>query len=445
MLEHPSRPRTGGDILAIGFGATTAMWLVAYLCLMQPGLIVGEALFALTLACLLAGGCVAGRFAKRDWRGGATVGAVAATLNLLVIGSLLMDPQSHRPRPEAMWWVLGNYTASMALGAIGAAIGGWIRTRPTAADFRGGGGNWYGWFAIVVCVTIFLLLITGGLVTGLEAGMAVPDWPRSFGHNMFLFPLARMEGGVFFEHAHRLYGTLVGLSSITLAITLWIIEGSRRTWLAAIGSILLAMVIVQGVLGGTRVTENSLVLATIHGVFGQIVFATAVAIAACLSTTWQSGGPPVSRASARTERSATAILLALVVMQLILGAFYRHVQAYEHATPGMLAAGMHLHITGAVLVTCMGVFCGIRAWGLYADVPLISRLGGLFLFVLGAQVSLGVAALIAVLTTHGESRKAVWEVLITTAHQSTGALLLAIGTLLALWSRRLLAPAPTPQ
>jgi cytochrome c oxidase assembly protein subunit 15 len=437
----PLKHRAGGDMLAIGFGTTTAMWLVAYVCLMQPGLILGETLFALTLACLLAGGFTAGRFANRTWRGGAIIGAIAATINLLVLGSVLMDPDTHRPRPDAAWWVLGNYAVSIALAAIGAAIGRRWHTKPQPAPAIEGGGNWHGRFAIVVCITIFLLLITGGLVTGLQAGMAVPDWPRSFGHNMFLFPLAQMKGGVFFEHAHRLYGTLVGLSSITLAIVLWIIEGGRRTWLAALGSILLLMVIGQGILGGTRVTENSLVLATIHGVFAQIVFATAIAIAAFLSTTWLSDQPRIARPSAGTERITTALLVALLVIQLILGAYYRHVQAYEHATDAMLTAGLHGHITGAVLVTGLAIFCGIRAWGFSQGVPIIARLGKILLLVLGAQVMLGIAALIAVLSTWNDEGDAIWEVVITTAHQATGALLLAVATLLMLWTRRLLAPA----
>ena len=65
-----------------------------------------------------------------------------------------------------------------------------------------------------------MLISSGGLVTGFRAGMAVPDWPNTFGHNMFLFPFTKMTGGVFYEHAHRLLGSLVGLTALVLAILL---------------------------------------------------------------------------------------------------------------------------------------------------------------------------------------------------------------------------------
>jgi cytochrome c oxidase assembly protein subunit 15 len=67
-------------------------------------------------------------------------------------------------------------------------------------------------------------LITGGLVTGLKAGLAVPDWPTSYGHNMLLYPLAEMSGGKYVEHAHRLYGMLVGVTAITVAVSLFFFD-----------------------------------------------------------------------------------------------------------------------------------------------------------------------------------------------------------------------------
>ena len=71
--------------------------------------------------------------------------------------------------------------------------------------------------ANVTVAATFLLVVAGGLVTSNEAGLAVVDWPNSFGYNMFLYPLAKMTGGIYYEHAHRLYGSLVGLTTIVLA------------------------------------------------------------------------------------------------------------------------------------------------------------------------------------------------------------------------------------
>ena len=106
------RARTTAAILTIGYATTVAMWAVGYVSMMNPGLILGEILFGVMLACLLVGGLAAGRFAGLTWKGGAAVGAVAATLNLMLVGSLISAGGMN-----GVWWVVGNYAASIALGA----------------------------------------------------------------------------------------------------------------------------------------------------------------------------------------------------------------------------------------------------------------------------------------------------------------------------------------
>src|SRR5581483_12442942 len=81
------------------------------------------------------------------------------------------------------------------------------------------------------------------------AALAVPDWPTTFGYNMFLYPWSQMVGGIFYEHSHRLLGSLVGLLTLALAAALWR-EGGR---LRALGLVMVGAVIAQGVLGGLRV------------------------------------------------------------------------------------------------------------------------------------------------------------------------------------------------
>src|SRR5271165_5209955 len=102
------------------------------------------------------------------------------------------------------------------------------------------------WYAIFVAGGGLVLLCSGGLVTSHGAGMAVPDWPNSFGYNMFLFPGSRWVGGVFFEHTHRLIASGVGLLTIALCILAVIIED--RLWVKWLGGIALFAVIIQGVL-----------------------------------------------------------------------------------------------------------------------------------------------------------------------------------------------------
>ena len=102
--------------------------------------------------------------------------------------------------------------------------------------------------AVILACATFPLLFIGGLVTSLGAGLAVPDWPTTFGYNMFLYPWSKMIGGIFYEHSHRLIASSVGLLTIALAISLWLRE--KRRWLRWLGIAALLLVVAQGVLVG---------------------------------------------------------------------------------------------------------------------------------------------------------------------------------------------------
>src|SRR6201998_3836415 len=108
------------------------------------------------------------------------------------------------------------------------------------------------WYAVVAAASVSLLICSGGLVTSHEAGMAVPDWPNTFGYNMFLFPVSKWIGGVLFEHTHRLIASTVGFLTIILAIWIWRVD-DRQT-VKTLGLVAVAAVILQGILGGLRVT-----------------------------------------------------------------------------------------------------------------------------------------------------------------------------------------------
>src|SRR3954447_19581553 len=113
--------------------------------------------------------------------------------------------------------------------------------------------------ALLTACATFPLIFMGGLVTSHGAGMSVPDWPNSWGYNMFLFPPRLWIGGILYEHTHRLMATVVGMLAIALTIVAWKTDSRRRVqWLC---TAVLGAVIFQGVLGGLRVVLVKLDLA----------------------------------------------------------------------------------------------------------------------------------------------------------------------------------------
>src|SRR3954471_8850117 len=104
---------------------------------------------------------------------------------------------------------------------------------------------------LTAAATLFLIC-SGGMVTSKGVGLAVPDWPTTFGYNMFLCPVSQWVGGIFFEHTHRLIASTVGFMTIILAVWLW--RAETRRWMRILGLVSLGAVVLQGVLGGLRVT-----------------------------------------------------------------------------------------------------------------------------------------------------------------------------------------------
>jgi len=434
--------------LALGFAATVAMWAIGYLCMTAPGLVVGEILFAATIVALFAVAAVAGRLQPgalvpiSPARRGVRVGIVSATVNLLIVGSLF---GSDAALSTAAVWIGGLYAVSIAVGLAGGWTGG--RLAPWRVEIAP-----LGLFAAVAATAVFLLLVTGGLVTGMEAGLAVPDWPNSFGHNMLLYPLSEMTGGIYYEHAHRLYGMLVGVTTLTFAVLSWRLRAGRTVrWIALA---VLAMVCVQGLMGGLRVTGNltmsqeaadlapNLTLAIAHGVFGQVIFATFCGLAIVTSRTWRDAIPRQAT-TAENDRFLSGLLPLLLIGQLVLGACYRHLQV--HGEAGLESHplwALHSHITLGVLVTALAVAVGLRNWGGHGDRPVLRRLGIAIMAVVSLQLLLGVVALIAVLVRPGASIPT-WEIIATSAHQATGAALLGVSTSIAVWTRRLVVAEPS--
>lgn len=178
---------------------------------------------------------------------------------------------------------------------------------------------WLRRFAWLLATLTLLLICSGGMVTSKGVGLAVPDWPTTFGYNMFLFPVSQWVGGIFFEHTHRLIASTVGFLTIILAVWLW--RSEPRRWLRWLGIAALAAVVLQGVLGGLRVTMLKDEIGIFHACLAQAFFGLLVLIALALSTAWRSS------LSCNVRSSASWVALAatvLIYLQLGLGATMRH-------------------------------------------------------------------------------------------------------------------------
>src|SRR4051812_45283946 len=144
---------------------------------------------------------------------------------------------------------------------------------------------WLNRFAVLTAFATLCLICIGGLVTSHGAGMAVPDWPTTYGYNMFLFPISKWVGGIFYEHSHRLVASGVGFLTTILAVWLWLKE--ERRWLRWVGIAAWVAVAAQGVLGGLRVTLYKQELGIFHATLAQLFFLTVCGIAFCLSPSWE--------------------------------------------------------------------------------------------------------------------------------------------------------------
>lgn len=420
-----------GDVLTIGFATATAMWICGYVS-HWPGVSVAPpAIFAALVAILLAGGFEAGRVSQRGFVGGLLAGGVTGLINLLLLGAVLRSIEG-ASLPAAALWVPGSVLATIGICGVGAALA------PRAPEPRRREIAWPARFAWVACAATLALLTLGGIVTGFEAGLAVPDWPNSYGYNMFLYPLAKMTGGIFFEHSHRLLGTLVGLATLALATYVQCVE--PRRWVRRLAWVAFAAVVVQGVMGGLRVTGRltlateaqamspSVAWAVVHGVFAQMFFALMASLAIVLGPRWHSAQPQAGAGRGALDRTLCVLSLAALLMQLVWGALLRH-QAW----------GLLVHVSFALVVVAVVGTVALRAWALAEDAAL-ERWGLAALMILGAQVALGIVALVAI-TFDSPDRPSPFGVLATTAHQTTGAVLLATSAALTLWRFRLDAGA----
>jgi heme a synthase len=178
-------------------------------------------------------------------------------------------------------------------------------------------------FAWITCVATLFLICSGGMVTSKGVGLAVPDWPTTFGYNMFLFPVSKWVGGILFEHTHRLIASAVGFLTIILAICLW--RSESRKWVRNLGVIALGAVILQGVLGGLRVTMLKNEIGIFHACLAQGFLGLVVLIAVTTSKFWKTLANVVADPKKiRTIETIAITTTVAIYAQLALGATMRH-------------------------------------------------------------------------------------------------------------------------
>jgi heme a synthase len=257
---------------------------------------------------------------------------------------------------------------------------------------------WLHRIALLTACATFPLIFMGGLVTSHQAGMSVPDWPNSYGYNMFLFPPRLWIGGILYEHTHRLMGTIVGMLSMALVATAWRTEigfAFRWIWSTIIAALrphlrwlsippstppirlpsaverhlrwlafsVLAAVLFQGILGGLRVVLVKLDLAIVHACVAQAFFCLATLVAIITSKWWQS----VQRSSFSVQRSLLILSITtftLIYLQLIAGALMRHHEAGLAIPDIPFAYG---HLLPPTTTTELDQINHLRAWQL--DLP----------------------------------------------------------------------------
>lgn len=172
---------------------------------------------------------------------------------------------------------------------------------------------------IIVFLTLSLIFV-GALIKSHEVGLSVPDWPTSYGKQMFLFPFSEMVGGIFYEHGHRLFATIVGFFTLLQFIVLSFTH--HPLWIKKMSFVALVLVITQGLLGGmTVIFFLPPQISILHGVLAQIFFVSIIFIAYSLSD---------SRLNKKKEsyplfiKRGALIITLLVFVQLVLGALVRH-------------------------------------------------------------------------------------------------------------------------
>jgi cytochrome c oxidase assembly protein subunit 15 len=328
---------------------------------------------------------------------------------------------------------------------------------------------WLTRFAAFTALATLCLIGIGGIVTSKGVGMSVPDWPTTYGYNMFLFPISKWVGGVRDEHTHRLFASWVGLLTTILAVWIWLKD--ERSWMRKLGLAAFILVSAQGVLGGLRVVKMKDEIGIFHAVLAQSFLCLLVAMTLFLSRWWQRIEPRPDYLSETARRLKLLFIFTtiLIFAQLTIGATMRHQhaglavpdfpRAYGRWWPAtdpisiqrynqlrvddgqynaITAAQIHLHMTHRIMALVIFAFvaaCWARIIRTCRNCG-VGKLTTAWLGLILLQAGLGVVTVL-------KNKPAD----IATAHVVVGAASLALGALISIMLARLAqqrSPEPAP-
>ncbi len=301
-------------------------------------------------------------------------------------------------------------------------------------------GTWLNRFAWFTCVVTLLLICSGGMVTSKGVGLAVPDWPTTFGYNMFLFPVSKWIGGILFEHTHRLIASAVGFLTIILAIWVW--RADDRRWVRNLSMVALAGVILQGILGGLRVTMLKDEIGIFHACLAQAFLGLVVLVALITTKFWRTLA--ITRSSAECNsagRTGQHRDLAILDFPTANGAWipdtsetaiakinaWRDARGLSDVDAFQIWLQMAHRLLALLIAIAITAFC-LRVW---RDARGVSTLSGLSIFwvaLVVCQIALGAWTI--------WSNKAAD---VATAHVAVGAVMLSFGVSISASCWRILA------
>jgi cytochrome c oxidase assembly protein subunit 15 len=271
--------------------------------------------------------------------------------------------------------------------------------------------------SLILMIFTFVLVAAGGLVTSTGSGLSVPDWPLSFG---MLFP--PMEGGVEYEHTHRVIAGVVLLLTMGLA---WLARRDVPRPIARMAWAGVPLVLLQALMGGlTVIFLLPLPVSVFHACLGQVFFALTVAMWWLSAEDRLSASPAQELPMHLLQRNLGRFTLAVLLIQLFLGAYVRH------------SGGRAVleHIGGAFAVTACVAALALLSRAAYPDHKGVRAASTLALIFLAVQILLGYGSFVWTVLRPSVEGRPMERILITAAHQTVGALILAFSMALALAS-----------
>ena len=311
-------------------------------------------------------------------------------------------------------------------------------------------GPWPHRLAWALACAAFPLIWLGGTVTTYDAGMAVPDWPSTYGYNLFLYPWGTWLFGprdLFLEHGHRLLGAFVGMLTIALVVSIFL--GDRRRWMRVLSLVALAAVTLQGCLGGARVIWDERRLAMLHGCFAPAFFVLCVSMAVFTSRLWRTASPATPRRDAGKLHKIALLMTLLAYVQVVLGAQLRHMPI--DAAHGAFRAVVFSHLILAGVVTAHALTLIWIVWFRHYELAALRRPASILALLAAGQLPLGGGAYVVtyfwpnwlssfrVAASYTIVSTGWLQTVTTTTHAATGSLLLALALLVSLRSFRLLS------